>query len=199
MFSLKTPVLRNQLKLKCRFYSIPNFYKSIDLLILIINLKTNAMKKIILLALVGTFLLVQSCGKSEKKVEPLTEVQARNILAKYEEDFKVGQQKRDRAALENLISDNFIFITPEGKMIRKKTMIDVDLMAGQPEFDEFKPTIENYFVSDNMIVTTGFFDNKGTLNGKDISGRYRNLEMYQKVKDEWQLVISHLTKVEAEQ
>lgn len=137
-------------------------------------------------------LLLFSCSTKPKR---LTTVEAKSEIINFQSAFNDARTKKNMQQLDNLLSDNFKFVDPQGHTVDKKTMLNNDFAQGQPTFDEFKYNIDNTFADGDMIVTSGMIKTHGKLHDFVINGSYRFTDMFVKNGDKWQLTLSQLTEI----
>jgi ketosteroid isomerase-like protein len=107
-----------------------------------------------------------------------------------------AEGKKDIAALERLLDDNFIFTAANGAVYTKKQLIEevkTDDSAGGETlsyeevktFDYGKTAMINY-----LLVVKG-----KDKNGKEFTNRFRMSSLWVKRKGEWRIAAVHATRV----
>jgi ketosteroid isomerase-like protein len=123
---------------------------------------------------------------------------AKQELVKFKRDFEAATDRKDRAALEQMIHDDFTLVDPNGQEVNKKRLID-DIVDPTTDF------MKNFTRSEKRTV----FHSSGTaaretatvkLRGKlkrrgDITGRYVNSATFLKGPDGWQMAGNTLHKL----
>ncbi len=106
-----------------------------------------------------------------------------------------AQLQKDQATLESLISPDYTFTDPFG-VARNRDSTIADILAGKVKKSSFEYPEETIQIFGNTAVTSGVFAMKGSIgpNKRDISGRYRTTHTYTKVKGQWRVASSHMSK-----
>lgn len=117
-----------------------------------------------------------------------------NLLHRAEEE---AEAKRDIAALDRVLADDFVFIAASGAIYDKKKFLDdikADDGAAEPqklEYENFK--VRSYgntaMVNYLLVVTAKDKD------GKDAVSRYRVSVLWLKQKGAWRIANFHTTRV----
>ncbi len=107
-----------------------------------------------------------------------------------------AEDKRDLTALDRLLSDDFIFTTPNGALSDKKKLID-DVKNDEPEagqtigYDEIRTQDYGKTAVVNYLLTV-----KGkNKEGKDYTNRYRNTVVWVKQQGRWQMAAIHVSRI----
>ncbi len=107
-----------------------------------------------------------------------------------------AEAKKDLAALDRLLSDDFIFTAPTGAVSDKKRLIE-DVKNGAPEasqtisYDEVKAHAYGQSAVVNYLLTV-----KGTdKENKDYTNRYRNTVIWVKQQRHWRMAAIHVSRI----
>jgi len=114
--------------------------------------------------------------------------------------------EQDRAELDRMVADDYVFVDPFGHVYDKQRMIS-QVLDGNVAFDEFRTDQEELRImpDGNHAVSSGVFYMKGNvkvryktsgrMGRRDISGLYRTTHSFAKRDDgSWVVVASHMTK-----
>jgi ketosteroid isomerase-like protein len=118
-----------------------------------------------------------------------------NELVAFADTFDQAQMKKNRAALETMISDDLVFITGSGKRQGKKEFI-----AGwtDPQ-DTYDPIILVDRVITSLGPDAGMVSAEttlsGTSGGKKFSSRFRYTDTFRRVGGKWRAVHIQVTRI----
>lgn len=107
-----------------------------------------------------------------------------------------AETKKDFAALDRLLTDNYIFIAPNGITSNKKQLIEdlknTEYEGGQTiNYDEIKVYDYGNTAVINCLLTVKGQDK----DGKDYTNRYRNTVVWIKQRDLWQMAAIHVSRI----
>ena len=117
-------------------------------------------------------------------------------LRRLNQESAAMQVRRDTAAAERLLADDYVFYQADGGVTNKAQNV-----AGirDPAF-----VCESFVTDDvevrlyrDVAVVTGRAVMKATLRGKAIGGEFRYTDVWVKRRGRWQTVVSHATLVPA--
>src|SRR4051812_20153949 len=133
------------------------------------------------------------CAYGQAKVSP----EAEKELMKIEQELSAAITKLDAAALEPLIGEGVYMVSPDGTTQTKAEFV-ADIKTGAlkleaNKLEEMKVTAAG---TDLAVVTYRSTD-KGTYKGKEISGKYRWMDVFAKRDGRWLLVASQGTSMAA--
>jgi ketosteroid isomerase-like protein len=113
-------------------------------------------------------------------------------LMKLEVEWTEAAKNHDKGALGRLLADDFTSVDETGKVINK-----TQYLAGADDV-----TIDSYSYDEvsvraygNVAIVTARWVLKGSYKGADISGEYRETDVWLKSGASWQVAASHVTKV----
>ncbi len=133
-------------------------------------------------------------GQSKKDVKSESLEQELMRLQRAEDE---AESKRDFAALERLLTDDYIFTAPNGAISDKKKLIediknDDEGEAGQTiNYEDVKvhaygkTAVVNY-----QLVVKG-----KDKDGKDYSNRYRNTVVWVRQQNRWRMAAIHVSRI----
>ena len=109
-----------------------------------------------------------------------------------------AENKKDFAALDRLLTDNYIFTAPNGVISDKKKLIE-DLKNDEPEagqtlnYDEVKV----YAYGDTAVVSALLIVKGKDKEGKDYTNRFRNTVIWVKQQKHWRMASIHVSRIRA--
>jgi ketosteroid isomerase-like protein len=121
-------------------------------------------------------------GSSEREVEKL--------------EREVGEAitRRDTAALDRLLADDFIVTNPAGQVMTKKEAIAA-LTAPEYDLESLVNDEIKVRVFGDVALATALGTAKGRYKGQDASGQFRYLRVWVKRQGCWQAVAAQSTNV----
>lgn len=113
-------------------------------------------------------------------------------LMKLEREWMEAASKHDRAALGRILADDFKAIDEQGNVINKANYIedDMGLKVDSYSFND----VATQVYGDSAIITYRL-SFKGSHKGTDISGDYRQTNVWVKRDGRWQAVALHLSRI----
>jgi ketosteroid isomerase-like protein len=119
-------------------------------------------------------------------------------LKAIEQQWLDAYQKSDAAFLKNLYADDYVVIEPDGAITTKaedlKAVTDKKFVLKSATMSDFKCRM----MGDNAACVTASLKLTGTDDGKDFSGDFRAIDVFEKKNGKWMAVASQLTKVQSE-
>ena len=119
-------------------------------------------------------------------------------LKKIEEQWLDAYQKSDAAFLKNLYADDYFVVEPDGAMTTKaediKSVTDKKFVLKSATMSDFKCRM----MGDNAACVTASLKLSGSDDGKEFSGDFRAIDVFEKKDGKWMAVSSQLTKVQKE-
>jgi len=144
----------------------------------------KALLNLLTLGLLSLGLTTSTLLAAEKKLSPT----AQAIIA-LEHEFAAAYCK-DVATVERIMADDYVFISPEGEYRTKADEIG-DLKSGKLKVTQLTAEDMKVRVHGTAAIVTGYYTVKGTMDGKDISGRFRFTDVFFRRKGVWQIVSTH--------
>ena len=146
----------------------------------------------ILVLMVATSAYVQ--GQSPDRKRPRLQQELMQLLAaEYE-----AEDKKDFAALDRLLGDDFIFTPPNGTVSDKKKFIDsVRKNDEEPATDQklSYDEIRTYDYGKTAVVSFLLLVKSRDKDGKDQTSRYRNTVVWVYQQKHWRLAAIHVNRV----
>ena len=133
-------------------------------------------------------------GQSKKDGKSLSLEQELMRLQHAEDE---AESKKDFAALERLLSDDFIFTAPNGAISDKKKLIEDVKNDDEPEagqtisYDDVKVHAYGKTAVVNYLLVVRGRDK----DGKDYSNRYRNTVVWVKPQSRWRMAAIHVSRI----
>jgi ketosteroid isomerase-like protein len=107
----------------------------------------------------------------------------------------VASRNYDEAALDRLVNDDYEFVSPDGRSFDKSQMIG-SVLGGHPDFTSFESSEWQVLpLAEDVALKRSVIDVKGTLNGRDLSGKYRLSNLFIRDEKGWRLSNCQLTRV----
>jgi ketosteroid isomerase-like protein len=117
-------------------------------------------------------------------------------LKQAERDWIAGQKAGDADKIGQLIADDWSGLNSDGKKVNKQQYL-ADYKSGAEKFESIEVGPMDVRVFGNIGVVQGSDTEKSSYKGKDTSGKYVWMDVFQKQKDgKWQAVRSEVTKVQ---
>jgi ketosteroid isomerase-like protein len=149
--------------------------------------------KWLVLAAAAVFLLLAQTV-SQNKHAP-NEAAGKQQILDLEQERNRAIVKGDAAALEQMTSDDYTFITLRGEL-RTKAEIVQGFRSGSFHYDNRRISDLNVRMYGDTAVVTGRSVQTGRENGKDYSGDYRFTRVYVKRDGAWQTVALQTTLIQ---
>jgi ketosteroid isomerase-like protein len=154
------------------------------------------MKKLIGLALVlctWTGLALSQDTAAKKPAKGGSSVA--DTLKQMEHDWTDAQKAGDTTKLDKLIADDWSALGPDGKKMDKKQYL-AGFKSGDNKFESIEVGDMDVLVSGNIGIVQGSDTEKSSDKGKDTSGKYVWMDVFEKKSGKWQAVRSEVTKVQ---
>ena len=138
------------------------------------------------------FLLSASPGMGES---PTPERGQRDSLLHIADVFDRAQITKNRAALEQMVADDLVFIEATGKRTGKKNFIDGWTAPG----DRYDPVVlvDRVVIplDNDAFMVTAETTLTGMSDGKSFSSAFRFTDTFKRVKGEWRVVHIQVTRL----
>jgi ketosteroid isomerase-like protein len=115
-------------------------------------------------------------------------------VGKLEREVGEAITRRDGAALDRLIADDFILTNPFGQVMTKKEAIDAVTSSGY-ELDSLVNEEIRVRVFGDVAVATALGTAKGSHDGHEVVGRFRYLRVWVKREGCWRAVAAQSTNI----
>ncbi len=146
----------------------------------------------VLLVLCTALGLAYAQGTSAK---PAASGNAAEELRQVERDWTEAQKAGDADKIAPLLADNWRALGPDGKLMNKQQYLG-DFKSGAQKFESIELGPMDVHVMGNVGVVQGSDTEKSSFKGKDTSGKYVWMDVFQKRNGKWQAVRSEVTKVQ---
>ena len=114
------------------------------------------------------------------------------------EQWLQAYQKSDAAFLTKLYADDYFVVEPDGAVTSRaediKSVTDKQFVLKSATTSDFKCRM----MGENSACVTALLKLTGTAEGKEFSGDYRALDVFEKKDGKWMAVASQVTKVASE-
>jgi ketosteroid isomerase-like protein len=121
---------------------------------------------------------------------PADEAQIRAL----NEESGTAQVRRDIAALDRLLADDFL-LTRAGGVTADKAQNLAELASGDVSFTSYENDDVRVRLYGDAAVVTGQVKTNGTYKGQDFSGRFRYTKVFVRRDRQWQIVAWHATSI----
>ena len=101
---------------------------------------------------------------------------------------------KDPAAISGIVADDWMGQNDSGKTEDKSQLLG-DLKSGTMSATSMTNRDVQVRVMDNIAVVQGADDEKSSLKGKDTSGAYTWMDVFEKRHGKWMAIASQVTKV----
>jgi ketosteroid isomerase-like protein len=129
-------------------------------------------------------------ANEDADLQPATNSQAEHELRMANERWAKALRERDRAALEDLMADDFSFAYPfEGD---DKWQFLEDVSAGEVSVGSLSPIDSTVRVFGTAGIVFGSETANWRYRDRDLSGQYRFVRVFAKREGRWQIVSLHL-------
>lgn len=116
-------------------------------------------------------------------------------LEKRSREYSEALTNRDLNALEQIWTDDYVFINPHGELVTKSQRLS-NLKAGATEFQAIQPKSERTEVHGNVALDVGTVTLEGTkYGGKESSGDYRYMTVWVNNDGRWQMIANQITRI----
>ena len=142
-------------------------------------------------------LLIVACVASAGSQRPAGKALADRLTAQADRWDKAIVRK-DRAAIEGNMADDFRQIDRAGNVETKKSFVD-GLMSADLEIDPY--TVEDFDVRlyGDVALLSGRTRMTGRYQGKPFTSQYRYIDVYVRHGDEWRIVSVQISPIPTEQ
>lgn len=107
-------------------------------------------------------------------------------IKKLEEELRLAMLSSDVKKLDILISDNLIFLGPDGSVATKQMDLDAHA-AGLQKMTKLEPSEQKIQIFGNYAVVTVKMSIEGKFGDFDISGDYRYIRNWSKTNSGWKV------------
>lgn len=145
--------------------------------------------------LAGSLCLSGQAKPVEQSPAPVDKTSVEQTLMQVERDWGSAEIKKDYAAVDKILADDWVGIDYDGTIIAKaQAMADLRSGSSTLSSEELGPMTVRVFGS--TAVVTGSDTEKSTDRGKDSSGKYVWTDVFVFRNGRWQAVASQSTKAQ---
>ena len=148
------------------------------------------MKSIVLYVVLAA---VTACAQTEAPNDKQSS-NTRQKLMQIEQELVDALIKGDSSPFERYVADTATFTGPDG-IVSDKPGFLADLKSGDLKFQSSKLDDMKVQVYGDMAVVTYNSTDKGSYKGKDVSGRYRWMDVFVNRDGRWQIVAGQGTRL----
>ena len=145
----------------------------------------------VLVAVATSLALGQMADKQEKTKGGKVSVE--QALMQMERDWTEAQLKKNTAALDKILADDWVSQGPTGVSTKAQSL--ADLKSGDNKYESVTLGDMKVRVFGNTAVVTGSDDEKSSYKGKDTSGHYTWTDVFVKRQGRWQAAASQGTRM----
>lgn len=118
----------------------------------------------------------------------------KNKIIDLEEKLRLAMISSDVEMLDKLISDELIFIGPDGSVATKQ--MDLELhRSGLQKITKLSPSEQKILTFDNCAAVSVKMQIEGTYAGSNISGSYQYIRTWFHHNDCWQIISGAVVKI----
>ena len=108
--------------------------------------------------------------------------------------FAVAIDTGDVSQVRRLLADGYIGVDVAGNVMDRFQRLS-QLENASLDLQSAEAGEQTVAMISQSAVVTGVYQVKGSLNGKDVSGRYRYVDVWAKTPDGWKVIASTMTKI----
>jgi uncharacterized protein (TIGR02246 family) len=154
-------------------------------------------KRIALAALTILATLALCFGQAVRPGSPKA-VGDEEAVRKFFDDASAAFSRNDAAALESLMTPDYIFVNQNG-VVQSRAQRLAGLKTGNLKYESVKYSEVAVHLYGDAAAATALVDVKGTNRGADISGQFRSTVMLVKVKGRWLMAASQANVIAQQQ
>jgi ketosteroid isomerase-like protein len=151
------------------------------------------MKGILAAVVLGLAVACQAFAQA-KPAAPAPSASVEKELIKLENDWNDAMVKRDMAALNRVMADDWTIIDPDG-VIETKAEYLASIKSGETVLTSAVGDQWNVRVYGDAAVVLDRWTTKGQYKGMDVSGQYRYTDTWVKKAGRWQCVATAGSKI----
>jgi|JI10StandDraft_1071094.scaffolds.fasta_scaffold13571_11 ketosteroid isomerase-like protein len=115
-------------------------------------------------------------------------------IVKAENNLIDAMKINDVDALDDLLHDDLLFITPDGQTITKK--MDIDSHKSRTMIiEKINPTIEKINLIGDTAIVTIVIDTKGKMLGQPIEGKFRYIRFWKLFENKLKVIGGSCTQI----
>ncbi len=154
---------------------------------------TQSIKRFALAVTLGAFVLLQGCslwpfGKGDDRAQIIAQ------LTRQSEDWDKAIVRKDRAAIEKNMAEDFRHIDGSGEISGKFAFVE-DLVSPKLVIDPY--LVEDFEVRlyGDIALLSGRTKMTGHLEGKAFTSNYRYIDIYAKRAGVWQVISVQISRI----
>ena len=158
------------------------------------KIRTTSILAIGFVSLLGLLTPQKATGQTNPGSESIAPG-VKQELEKCFRDYAEALTKRDVATLDQIWTDDYVFINPQGDLVTKSQRL-ANLKAGATEFQAIRPQSEQMQIHGNVALDVGKVTLEGTkYGGKESSGEYRYLSVWINTGGHWKMAANQITRI----
>ena len=116
------------------------------------------------------------------------------IIINLENELKNAMLNSDIKKLNELISDELVFVSPVGIVVTKEMDLDAHKNKIQ-KITKLEQSEQNIKLKDNLAIVTVKAKIEGTFLDENISGEYNYLRIWEKKNNKYQIIAGSVNKI----
>jgi ketosteroid isomerase-like protein len=113
-------------------------------------------------------------------------------LLTVEKEFTDGIVKNDPGAISRVVTDDWIIINADGRIIDRERFLEV-ISSGALTHEMMKSDDVRVRVYGDSAVVTALTQTKGKFMGEEFSTQERSTDVFVRLDEEWRCVLTQLT------
>ena len=118
----------------------------------------------------------------------------KNEILKLEEAFTQAVIKNDVKAVENIVTDDWMIIDADGRVIDRTRFLEV-MRSGALTHEEMKSEEEQVRIYGDTAIVTALVSVKGAYAGTRFSSHERATDVFIRRDGKWRCVLTHTTRL----
>ncbi len=142
--------------------------------------------------LTGTFLLIVAFagwGFAQDKMAPAKTPSVSDSVKQMEKDWLAAEKAGDSDKLNQILADDWASLAPNGETATKKDYVE-SYKSGKAKMASYEIGAMTVKVIGSAAVVQGSDTEKSSYDGKDTSGKYVWMDVFEKRDGKWQVVRS---------
>jgi ketosteroid isomerase-like protein len=131
---------------------------------------------------------------AQDKMAPAKSPSAADSVKQLEKDWLAAEKAGDADKLDQFLADDWVGLGPDGKTVSKKEYIE-GYKSGKNKIASYEVGAMTAKVMGNVAVVQGSDTEKSSSEGKDSSGKYVWMDVFEKSGGKWQVVRSQYALV----
>ena len=146
--------------------------------------------------LVVTILIVAAWCNGEAQSKSSNKKSIEQELMQLQRAADEAEDKKDLAALDRILTDDYIFTAPGGAITDKKQLI-AEVKNGEPDKGQTisYEDVKAHVYGKAAVVSYLLIVKGRDKDGKDYTNRYRNTAVWVKQQGHWRMAAIHVTRI----